>query len=180
MTCIVGLKHNGIIYMGGDSAGVDDNYGLVIRNDQKVFKKDGFIFGFTSSFRIKQLLRYCFISPPHHPSRDVYEYMVGDFVNAIRICLKDGGFATKKDEEEKGGQFLVGYRGRLFNIESNYQVGESVFDFDSCGCGYTYALGALHVLTWTKIKEPKAVVKKALETAQQFSAGVREPFHIIC
>ena len=37
MTCIVGLTDKGIVYMGGDSAGVDGRYGLMLRDDVKVF-----------------------------------------------------------------------------------------------------------------------------------------------
>ncbi len=178
MTCIVGLKRGEKIYMGGDSAGVA-GLDLIVRADQKVFKKNNFIFGFTSSFRMGQLLRFCFTPPPHHPSKDVYEYMVSDFVNGLRTCMKDGGFARKKDEEESGGTFLVGYKKRLFKIEEDYQVGESVFNFDSCGCGSRHALGALHILTKEGKHKPEQAVRQALATAQQFSAGVREPFHVL-
>jgi len=63
MTCIVGLidKESKKIYMGGDSAGVA-NYSLSVRKDPKVFKRYGFIFGFTSSFRMGQLLMCSTIS----------------------------------------------------------------------------------------------------------------------
>ena len=49
MTCIIGLIDNGKVYMGCDSAGVAglDMYG---RADQKIFKVDNFIMGFTTSF----------------------------------------------------------------------------------------------------------------------------------
>ena len=61
MTCIVGLVDNGKIYMGGDSAGVS-NLDIRIRADQKVFKTGEFIMGFTSSFRMGDLLKYDFNS----------------------------------------------------------------------------------------------------------------------
>lgn len=55
MTCIVGLVENNKVYIGGDSAGVA-GLSLMKRADEKVFKKDEFIFGFTSSFRMGQLI----------------------------------------------------------------------------------------------------------------------------
>ena len=82
MTCIVGLLHDNSVYIGGDSAGVAD-YSLTVRADEKVFVNDGFIMGFTKSFRMGQLLRYCFKPPPYHPDSDLDEYMVKDFVNAV-------------------------------------------------------------------------------------------------
>ena len=62
MTCIVALKQEGNIYIGGDSAGVSGN-NIRTRADQKVFKKSGIVFGFTTSFRMGQLIKYCLAIP---------------------------------------------------------------------------------------------------------------------
>src|SRR3546814_9779502 len=78
------------------------------------------------SFRMGQLLAHSFQPPKWHDDYDVYEYMVRDFVEAVRNCLKSGGFATREKEAEAGGTFLVGFKGRLFEIADDYQVGESV------------------------------------------------------
>lgn len=176
MTCIIGLIDNGKVYMGCDSAGVAglDMYG---RADQKIFKVDNFIMGFTTSFRMGQLLRYDFNPPKRHPDIDIYKYMVTEFINEVRSCLKKGGFASKKDETEKGGTFLVGYQKNLFRIENDYQVGQNILPFDSCGCGQSFALASLYTTKNNNI-EPKKRILIALGAAQEFSAGVREPFHI--
>ena len=110
MTCIVGLVHEGSVYIGGDSAGVA-GYGLTVRADEKVFTNGDFVMGFTSSFRMWQLLRYSLKPPKYHPDVDLIEYMVTAFVNAVRECLKTGGYAKKDKEEETAGTFLVGFRG---------------------------------------------------------------------
>ena len=175
MTCIVGLVDNGKIYMGGDSAGVAglDMYG---RADQKVFRVDKFVMGFTDSFRMGQLLRYDLKPPKMYPDADIYKYMVTEFIDEVRLCLKRGGYASKKDETERGGTFLVGYSGRLFRIEGDYQVGETILPFSACGCGQSFALGSLYSTeAWTN---PTKRIEKALSAAQEFSAGVREPFNI--
>lgn len=57
MTCIIGLIKNKKVYIGGDSAGVD-GLNITIRKDSKVFKINKFIIGYTSSFRMGQLLRF--------------------------------------------------------------------------------------------------------------------------
>jgi len=62
MTCIVGLVENGKVYIGGDSAGVA-GLDITTRKDEKVFQKENMIFGFTSSFRMGQILRYSFKNP---------------------------------------------------------------------------------------------------------------------
>ena len=87
MTCIVGLVHGDSVYLGGDSAGVDW-YSLTVRADPKVFVNRGFAMGFTTSFRMGQLLRFKFVPPPVPEGKDPYEYMVTDFVEGVRTCLR--------------------------------------------------------------------------------------------
>jgi len=172
MTCIVGLVHDGKVYMGGDSAGVA-GYDLTVRADEKVFTNGEFIMGFTSSFRMGQLLRYKFKPPFHLPNVSVDEYMVTSFIEEVRKCLKEGGYA--RSGEESGGRFLVGYKGELFYIDSDYQVGRLVDGFAAVGCGAQIAHGALFA---TGGKHPEERIKTALEAAERFSAGVRGPFVI--
>ncbi|WFU51760.1 hypothetical protein [Sinorhizobium terangae] len=173
MTCIVGLIDNGSVHIGGDSAGVA-GHSLTIRADRKVFRKQDFIFGFTTSFRMGQLLAHSFELPKRHADTDVYAFMVTDFVNGLRQCLRDGGYAQRQYEAERGGIFLVGYAGRLFKIGCDYQVGEAVDGFDACGCGQEIALGALFARSHSPPRERLAI---ALNAAERFSTGVRGPFH---
>lgn len=174
MTCIAGLIDNGIVYMGADSAGVDNNYNLQIRADSKVFINRGFIIGFTSSFRMGQLLRYQFVPPEMKENQDLFSYMVTDFVEVVRSCLKTGGYVRIENNEDSGGVFLVGHKGRLFTIESDFQVSETLKPYEAVGCGGNFALGSLYS---TEGIEPKQRLQKALEVAQAFSAGVRGPFN---
>jgi ATP-dependent protease HslVU (ClpYQ) peptidase subunit len=174
MTCIVGLAHEGRVYIGADSAGVG-GLDMMVRADRKVFRNGAFIMGFTSSFRMGQLL-WVKLSPPHrHPDVEVWRYMVGDFAEAVRTCLKTGGFTKTDNGVESGGNFLVGFEGRLFNIGGDFQVGERVDGFDAAGCGESYALGSL---AETGGLAPRERVLRALAAAERFSAGVRGPFFI--
>lgn len=173
MTCIVGLISNGSVHIGGDSAGVD-GLSLTVRADRKVFRNQDFIFGFTTSFRVGQLLAHSFKPPKRHPEKDVYAFMVTEFIDALRQCLKAGGCAQRYYEVERGGTFLVGYAGRLFQIRGDYQVAEPVDGFDACGCGSQIALGALFA---SSDAPPRERLEIALNAAERFSAGVRGPFH---
>lgn len=177
MTCIVAIAEGGTVYMGGDSAGVS-HLSLEIRKNPKVFKNKDFVIGYTTSFRMGQLLQYAFTPPKRHPDEDLFEYMVTSFVDGVRETLKKGGFASKEDEVERGGNFIVGIEGRIFQIESDYQVSEIRDNFASCGCGYEIALGALYA-TEGEDQRPKDRLRVALEAAEHFSAGVRGPFSFI-
>lgn len=180
MTCIVGLVDNGRVCIGGDSAGVS-GIDLIIRADKKVFRSGDFVFGFTSSFRMGQLLRYSFVPPKHISDKSIDEYMVTDFVDAVRECLKKGGYATKQNDVETAGTFLVGYKGKLFCIEDDYQVGESSDDYYTCGCGYLIANGSLFATSKERLPtiKPEDRILVALRAAENHSAGVRGPFTIV-
>lgn len=176
MTCVIGLLDKGNVYMGGDSAWVTPRYDVQIRADEKVFKNGDFIFGFTTSFRMGQLLRYSFIPPKYDTDMDIYKYMVSIFVEAVRECFKNGGYTTINNNEESGGTFLVGYKGRLFGIDDDFQVSEQTCGYDAVGCGWAIALGSLYS---TSDMSPEKRVLQALKASEQFSSGVKGPFHII-
>jgi ATP-dependent protease HslVU (ClpYQ) peptidase subunit len=176
VTCIAGVVHGGQVFIGGDSAGVGPGWDLTVRADEKVFQNGAFLFGFTTSFRMGQLLRYVLTPPIPHEGQDVDRFMVGDFVNAVRTCLKDGGFATKDKEQEGGGTFLIGYRGRLYVIHDDYQVARPVNAYAAAGSGNSFALGSLFS---TEGQPPEERVRTALSAAEAHSAGVRGPFLVL-
>lgn len=178
MTCIVGYKHEDRVYIGGDSAGVS-GYSIVVRADEKVFKKDDMIFGFTTSFRMGQIIRYCLHIPDHDPRVDDYKYLCTDFIDALMECYKKKGYELKgKGGDTVGGTFLLGYKGNLYNIQDDFQVGKTVNNFDACGCGEQFAMGAMYILEDSNAT-PEDKITKALEAASYLSAGVTGPYNIV-
>lgn len=177
MTAVAALVENGKVYMGGDSAGVG-GYSLTVRKDTKVFINGPFIISFTSSYRMGQLLRYSF-KPPTHPSHiSTEEFIHTIFIDEVRHCLREGAFTQIKSNEEHGGTFLVGYKGQLYYIDGDFQVGESMYGFDAAGCGHDLCKGSLHSTGVYDIG-PEKRLEMALEAAEAFSAGVRGPFTIM-
>lgn len=174
MTCIVGIEHDGGVTIGADSAGIA-GLSVTIRADTKVFRNGEFVMGFTTSFRMGQLLRYSLV-PPTPADWDIDRFMATEFVTAVRDCLREGGYSRIESGAESGGTFLVGIRGRLYRIDEDYQIGRSVDLYDACGCGEEFALGALHANGGL---EPEDRVRGALEAAAHHSAGVAAPFHLV-
>ena len=178
MTCIVGIVKKNKVLIGADSAGVGDG-DITIRKDKKIFKNNGFVIGCTSSFRMIQLLQFSF-TPPEIKGKELFKYMCTDFIDEVRKCFTDGGYIQKyTDGDEKGGSFLVGINGRLFNVQDDFQVSESIINYDAIGCGYAYALGSLFSTKDIGLSEKKRL-KIALKTAVKFSTGVEPPFVFYC
>lgn len=177
MTCIVGLVENNKVYMGGDSASSNGHL-TVVSAVPKVFSTGDFLIGYTSSWRMGQILE-------HHlridegllpkPGDDLQGFMVRVFVENVRELFKTLGYAKLENNEESAGEFLVGCYGHLYHIETDYQVGETANGMDACGCGEQVALGALcatEKLGLTAFQR----IDIALEAAAEFSCGVRPPF----
>jgi hypothetical protein len=172
MTCIVGIADQGHVYIGGDSAGVA-GYQITVRADTKVFTVGPYLMGFTTSFRMGQLLRYTF--KPPKPTGNLNRFMVAQFIPAVAECVEDGGWLTVKDGVREGGTFLVGVNGHLFSIDSDFQVGVATDGYEAVGCGADIAFGSLHS---TKGQPARTRVRRALEASAHHSAGVTGPFVI--
>mgnify|MGYP001574858382 CR=1 FL=1 len=194
MTCVVALRDvAGRIVMGCDSAGVGSWYSLQNRSDRKIYRNGPCLFGFTSSFRMGQLLGYSLEVPKFYEAdfpglpldAALQKFMVTKFVDAVRNCLKAGGYAAKDKEVETAGTFLVAFRGEIFQVCDDYQVSRHLENYAAVGCGFDLALGSLFTsdgwpagsLGGNSTDEALTRVKLALAAAANFSAGVRGPFH---
>lgn len=176
MTCIAAIAENGNVWMSADSAGVAGHQ-ITVRRDPKIFRVEGLLIGYTSSFRMGQLLGYKLAPPEHKEGVSVEHYLHCELIDALRKTLKDGGYARTKDGCEEGGTFLLGYRGRLFRVDSDFQIGESALPFDAVGCGAELALGSMHATNVMNLSpSPSVRLFMALEAAEAFSSGVRRPF----
>jgi len=172
------MIHNGKVWMGGDSAGTAGNMNQRIRADKKVFVKGEFIIGFCGSFRMGDLLKHTFEIPDTTEVTDPDKFMVNQFVDALRSLLEtENKKAGLSDRDKLYPSILVGFRGRLYNIESDYQCGRPEDGFDSVGSGSSVAIGAMHGSKG--ITSPKARITAALEAASRNDAAVRPPFHVL-
>lgn len=173
MTCIVGLATGGHVIIGGDAAGVQ-GHDLRVRADGKVFQLGEFAMGFTTSFRMGQLLRYA-LDPPAPDTWDLDRFMATTFVDAVRACLTAGGWMGKDQGRDDGGDFLVGVRGQLYRVASDFQIGRTSIGYDAVGSGSSYATGSLHT-SHRLVGDPRTRVRLALEAARDNSASVAGPF----
>lgn len=172
MTCIVGLKTDTNVYIGGDSVGVEED-SKCIRKDPKVFKNGPFVIGFTTSFRMGQLLMFSLKVPKQKRTQSDYEFMCTTFINAVRSTLAKGGFLhTNEEEGEQGGTFIVAYKKELYIICDDFQVGIPESGYAACGCGYRVAYGSLYTTKALNIGTPEERVTMAIEASKTHNIGV--------
>lgn len=177
MTCIVGVQKKDVVWIGGDSAGTATNMNQRVRADKKVFIRGEFIFGFCGSFRMGQLLQYTLKLPKHPSGKSDFEYLVNEFVTAVRSCLTSENKTTDNKDDALYPYFLFGYRGQLYGIQGDYQVAKPADGFDAMGSGGDIAMGAMHASA--KDGNCRRRILQALEASARGNAAVRPPFHVM-
>lgn len=169
MTCIVGLEYNNCVYIGGDIQGTGWN-NKVVHTQPKVFKKAGVVFGFTTSYRFGQLLEHVLPDPVIPDSEAaIYRWLITVLVPDMKSTMKDAGW-------DGGGGCLIGVKGQLWELQSDWSVLRSVKGYGAVGSGYEYAHGSIYTSMATNLPrsetEAIAVVKTAIAAAGTFSPSV--------
>jgi ATP-dependent protease HslVU (ClpYQ) peptidase subunit len=170
MSCIIGLKYGGNVYIGGDGRATssDGEMRPIICN--KVFMNGLYLVGFCGSVRTGQLLYPNNFSPPKK---------ILNWPNAMREHFSEYG-ALLRDEETgdvHGANVLVGRNGKLFEILVDFQMSE-ILEFTSIGSGSTFAFGALEILKLAKGMKPEDKIMKALEVSAKYCAQVGPPYEV--
>jgi len=174
MTCIIGIEHEGDVYIAVDSMSSNGHNSDVILH-KKVFRVGPFLIGYTTSFRMGQILEHSLLVREQTTEESDYHYMVVAFVEAVRTALKEFGFTTIDNNNETGGDFIVGYKDAIYAIESDFQVNRSARGIKTCGAGESYALAAMMALQDLPIKKR---LREALTIASELSVFVTKPFYI--
>ena len=179
MTCIVGIIAKGDVYLGVDSASGDNKKHVdQVVSTRKLIFKQGMMLGYTSSWRMGNILEYEFDPPPLRRGVDLEKYMIVDFIGALRQCFKDAGFSEIENNREYAGIFLVAIKrsSRLFQIQEDFSVITPV-SYAAVGSGGLSALASLKTTEDLKLP-PSERVRLALGVAAHFNFGVRPPFKI--
>lgn len=187
MTCIVGFvdKENDCVWMGADSLG-SNGYTKSVNTQHKVFHHDVFkdvVMDSTTTFRHIDLLKY---SEDLFPEIDFYKdkeidhkYMVKTFIpNLITLFQKN---ILSESETNRGANFLLGAKNKLFEIQGDYSVLVPNHGFAAVGSGEDVAIGSL-ITTTQYFKDslsPIDHILYALRAASDYCCGVQGPFIII-
>jgi ATP-dependent protease HslVU (ClpYQ) peptidase subunit len=189
LTCIVGVVGaSNLVWLAADSLGSGGglkqefstpkliSLRAEIKKDHVFQRTESIIIGYTGSFRVGNVLHKQLKIPS--VSKELYEYMVCDFVPEVMDKLDHAG-CLKDDHHIKSGQdFLVGISGRLFAVQSDFSVLEPAVGYTAIGSGQEFALGALHALETTDYNA-KQVAQLAVAAASAFSTTVGGTIHVI-
>ncbi len=164
--------------MGADSCAATGLSWQVVENPKLFAAENRFLIGCCGDFRLIDLLAYALKIPPQPAKITADSYMRTIFIDAVRKCLKHGGYLAKDaDDREQGGQFLVGYQGALYEVQDDNSVLTLPAWGHACGSGAEAARGSL----WTTRddRDCKKRISTALEAAEATTTNVRHPFRIM-
>ncbi len=182
MTVIAGLVHEGRVWLGADSAGSTSET-ITARADAKLFAVGSALIGCAGSYRGMQVARYAFKPPALPEGMDPHEYMCTLFVDGLRGVWRAAGHAGRTNEiEHVETQMLIGMHGRLWTVETDLQVGESLDSWNAVGSGGTLAIGSLHATAHVVglRDQPEARVRLALQAACHHSPSCGGPLAVRC
>lgn len=172
MTCIAGMiDKQGVGHIASDSIGSNGHTKDVYRN-KKIFRKGALLIGYTSSYRMGQLLEHNLTLPARKVDQSLDEYIYVDLVAAVRSVLKSEGYLKIDSNTESIGTFMIITEGRLFMMQNDLAILEAADGFDSCGSGENFAVATISTLIKHTKLTPEAVLREAIETATRYVATV--------
>jgi ATP-dependent protease HslVU (ClpYQ) peptidase subunit len=175
VTCIVAIEEKDKVIMGGDRLGSNGYTGAPV-SEAKVFRKGPLLIGYTSSFRMGQLLQHALEVPVLPTEIDLDKWVAIDLMRAIRKAYKDNGWDKEKDGTAEGGSFLVAIGNRCYEIQSDYSYIRNAKGEYAVGSGVHYALGSLRS-TRGKMATKQRIIE-SLETAAEYVVSVSGPFDV--
>lgn len=178
MTCAVGLKANGRVYLGVDSACTSNLIQITARSSGKLFRLGPLLIASSGSRRAPQIIQHCLSESFTGIERSPYEWLVKRLTVTLRRALTEHGSLEKYADggaDKQDLTMLIAYRNRLFELHEDFQVDEWREPYCAIGAGDQLALGAFFA---TKDLDPMARVRMALCAAAKFQGNVRPPFLI--
>lgn len=179
MTCVAAIVDNERkIHFGSDSL-ASDMHAKTVLTDAKIFHLGEMIVGFAGSFRSAQILQYQMPLPERAEGQSDMDFLVNSFVSLARVILYENGLAQPQiGHSVIEGEFILGYRGKIYRMQSDFSIIHACDDFIAIGDGGESAAAVLHA---TKLLDlpPIDRLEMALDATEYQIKSVQRPFHFV-
>src|SRR4051812_31020429 len=101
MTCIVAFRTKKGVIMGADSCGGRGSQASAVRTS-KISEVGEYLIGYTSSFRMGQILHHAMGTKKYNEKHDLLWHLVNVLVPEIREALRYGGWLKIDNNQEVG------------------------------------------------------------------------------
>ena len=131
MTCIIAYKNKkGNVVLAGDKMG-SNGYTHSTIKEPKVFKKGDFMLGYTTSFRMGQILHHLWNPPQRKVDQNHCNYIYTDVIPSFIKIFDDNKFG----KDASYGFFIMIFEGRIYEVQENMSILERERNVVSVGCG---------------------------------------------
>ena len=182
MSILVGLIRDKKCYIGADS--------IAVLGDSKRTNKDGKLFklgnrmlvGFSGSYRAAQVVKHSIKLPSDRKiNSDPFQFIMHDFIPTVRNVLSENEciYMGTEETERFAVSFIIGYKGRLFTVLSDFGVTEVDDSFTAIGCNHEYAIGAMKAYEKAgllKKNKPFDILRDVLDIVNDYSVYVKGPY----
>ena len=185
MTCIIGIKEKGKVWMGSDKLCSNGHTKHIFQQPKINYiywnNKPEFLVGVTSFNPHVMNLFFCnnyFTGEPltNDPLKNIVNYLIPE----IRKLLKDNDCYMKHEEGHQsiGSYFLISHKEKLFTMDPQFFVNESVENFVATGSGEEVAFGCLEILNELSYT-PEQKIEKTMKIVSKHISSVSEEFDIL-
>jgi ATP-dependent protease HslVU (ClpYQ) peptidase subunit len=175
MTCIAVVRDAATnkIYMAGDR-GVSDDNTINVCSSPKVWKKEGYLFGYAGSMdgdRIKHL----FVPPTPEPRVNIDKFMYSKFLKALRKFYEEW-WVDVSPSSDFG--LIICVKGKIYEHNAaDMSLTQYDQDYLAMGSGGDLALGSLYS---TKLyKDGRKRANMAVQAAINHSTSCKGPIDIV-
>ena len=172
MTVLVGVAHEGKVYIGADRGMSEKGFlGSIINH--KIKRVGSMIVGYSGSQGTGQLAHHATYNMTPMFENDLEAWLRLEFASAIQQVAEQ--FKLDINNDDNAASFLVGSQGRIFEVTTaDWSVSE--YREIATGSGYQYAFGYLYA---TKGEDPKTRVRGAVSAAIAYSPECAKPVDLL-
>lgn len=174
MTVIAAIISGDRVLMGADSF-IQEGNRLLCDTQSKLWRLGDMVMGGSGRLLVADAIQYGFRLPPVPEGQSEDAYMRLTLPDTLRGYLQERGLMYTPEGENLEtceASLLIGWRGRIWEVDGNLSVCETVEPYNAIGSGGDIARTALHCLPGS----PRERLAGALEAAAQFSVTVSAPF----
>lgn len=161
MTCIIAFTDGKSSFIAGDKLG-SNGFTKSVMVEPKVFEKEfhrvstndegtvrtreTMALGYTTSFRMGQLLSYNLLLPDQDANQSFSQYLVQKVIPLIRHMFKDEWGARDSSQDIGGGQFIILHNHTIYEVQGDFSVLQPKTQITAVGSGTYHAIAAMQAL----------------------------------
>lgn len=156
MTCIIAHTNGTSSFIAGDKLG-SNGFTKSVQAEPKVFEKefikhneDGLTrtkevmaLGYTTSFRMGQLLNYNLNLPEQVAGETFAQYLVLKVIPIIRQMFKEEWGSRDASQDVGGGQFIILHNHTIYEVQEDFSVLQPKTQITAVGSGTYHAIAAM-------------------------------------